>query len=262
MKIEKSLAIIACGLCCTALLSADTLILRDGRAIQGTFVSGSARQITFITPSGQTLQVPIASVMSLTFSAPAAAVAAAPKPAPTPPPAQRPAAAKPAVIIPAGTTLRISTIDAIDVDTSQAGKTFRASLSDPIMSGGNVLIPRGAPVVLVAAKVEQGGSMKGSDLIQLKANSVTVGGKQVPVVTNIVEQKTAGEGKKTTRKTLGGAGLGAAIGAIAGGGQGAAIGALAGGAAGAIVSASGQPHLKIPAETVLQFQLLADVRIQ
>ncbi len=126
----------------------------------------------------------------------------------------------------------MSTIDAIDVDSSQAGKTFRGSLSDPVMSGGNVLVPRGAAVVLVAAKVEQGGSMKGSDLIDLKANSITVGGKQVPIVTNVVENKSAGEGKKTARKTIGGAGLGAAIGAIAGGGTGAAIGALAGAAAG------------------------------
>jgi hypothetical protein len=239
-------------------MSADTLILRDGKAIQGTFVSGNTRQINFVASSGETLQVPVTSVMSLTFSAPAAAVAAAPKPAPK----TAPAAAKPAVLIPAGSTLRVSTIDAIDVDSSQAGKTFRGSLSDPIMSGGNVLIPRGAPVVLVAAKVEQGGKMKGSDLIDLKANSITVGGKQVPIVTNVVENKSAGEGKKTARKTLGGAGLGAAIGAIAGGGTGAAIGALAGGAGGAIVSASGQPHLKIPAESMLQFQLLADLKIQ
>lgn len=258
---NRILVSIACGLCCLTLLNADTLILRDGRVLQGTFVSGSARQISFIASSGQTLQVPISSVMSLTFSAPAAAVAAAPKPAPPPPPAPAPAA-KPAVIIPAGTTLRVSTIDAIDVDKSQAGKTFRGSLSDPVMSGGNVLIPRGADVVLIAAKVEQGGSMKGSDLIDLKANSITIGGKQVPIVTNVVEQKSAGEGKKATRKTVGGAGLGAAIGAIAGGGKGAAIGALAGGATGAIVAASGQPHLKIPAESMLQFQLLADLKIQ
>ena len=171
------------------------------------------------------------------------------------------AVAAPAIIIPAGTTLRVSTIDMIDVDASQAGKTFRGSLSDPLMSGGEVLIPRGASVVLVAAKVEQGGSMKGSDLIALKANSITVGGKTFEIVTNVVESKSAGEGKKTARKTLGGAGLGAAIGAIAGGGTGAAIGALAGGAGGAMLSASGKPHLKIPAETMLQFQLLADVKI-
>lgn len=258
MKFKKILLSIVLGLCGTAMLNADTLILRDGKVIQGTFVGGSTRQISFISSSGQTLQVPIANVMSLTFSAPAAAAAAAPKPAPAPAPAP---SAKPAVVIPAGTTLRVSTIDAIDVDSSQAGKTFRGSLSDPLMSGGNVLIPRGAPVVLVAAKVEQGGSMKGSDLIDLKANSITVGGRQVAIVTNVVESKSAGEGKKTARRTIGGAGLGAAIGGIAGGGQGAAIGALAGAAGGAILSA-GKPHLKIPAESMLQFQVLADVRIQ
>jgi outer membrane lipoprotein SlyB len=103
--------------------------------------------------------------------------------------------------------------------------------------------------------------MKGSDLIDLKANAITVGGKQVPIVTNIVETKSDGEGKKTARRTIGGAGLGAAIGGIAGGGQGAAIGALAGVAAGAALSA-GKPHLKIPAESMLQFQLLADLKIQ
>jgi len=258
MKIKKIQLSIVLGLCCTALLSADTLILRDGKVIQGTFVGGSARQVSFVSSSGQMLQVPITNVMSLTFSAPAAAAAAAPKPAPAPAPAP---SAKPTVFIPAGTTLRVSTIDAIDVDSSQAGKTFRGSLSDPVMSGGNVLIPRGAPVVLVAAKVEQGGSMKGSDLIDLKANSITVGGRQVAIVTNVVEKKSAGEGKKTARRTIGGAGLGAAIGGIAGGGQGAAIGALAGAAGGAILSA-GKPHLKIPAESMLQFQLLSDVKLQ
>ena len=34
----------------------------------------------------------------------------------------------------------------------------------------NVVVPRGADVVLVAAKVQQGGKMKGSDLIELKVN--------------------------------------------------------------------------------------------
>ena len=56
--------------------------------------------------------------------------------------------------------------------------------------------------------------------------------------------------------------LGAIIGGIAGGGSGAAIGALAGGAAGTAMSASGQPHLKIPAETRLDFQLMSDWKIQ
>jgi hypothetical protein len=56
--------------------------------------------------------------------------------------------------------------------------------------------------------------------------------------------------------------LGAIVGGIAGGGTGAGIGALVGGAGGTIIAASGQPHLKIPAETRLQFQLTADWKVQ
>jgi hypothetical protein len=165
-------------------------------------------------------------------------------------------------LIPAGTPLRIRTGEFIDVDSTQAGAKFRGSLDDPIMMGGSVVLPRGAPVVLVAAKVEQGGKFKGSDLIQLKINSITVGSRTYPVVTSLTETKSDGEGNKTAKKVVGGAGLGALIGGIAGGGKGAGIGVLAGLAGGTILSATGQPHLKIPAETRLEFQLLADLSLQ
>ena len=164
-------------------------------------------------------------------------------------------------LVPAGTVLRVRTSEFIDVDSTRAGAKFRGTLDDPIMLGGDVVVPRGADVELVAAAVQQGGKMKGSDLIQLKVDSITVHGRAIPVVTSLSETKSAGEGKKTTRKVAGGAGLGAIIGGVAGGGKGAAIGALAGGAGGTLLSAAGQPHLKIPAETRLQFQLVSSVKI-
>jgi len=165
------------------------------------------------------------------------------------------------IVIPAGTLLRVRTGEFIDVDSTQAGATFRGALDDPIMIGGKVIAPRGADVVLVAAKVEQGGKFKGTDLIELKVNSIMMGSRFYPVVTSIAQSKSAGEGKKSTRKILGGTGLGAIIGGIAGGGTGAAIGALAGAAGGTAIAASGEPHLKIPAETRLEFQLLADFTV-
>jgi hypothetical protein len=235
--------------------SGDTLSLRDGKSMTGTFLGATARQIDFLPESGKAIKVSLDTVASVTFSAPAVAAA------PTPPPPPK-APAKKAIILPAGTAFRIRTIDAIDVDSTQAGARFRAAIDDPMMLGGDVIVPRGADVVLVAAKVQQGGKMKGSDLIELKVNSIVVEGKSYPVVTSISETKTGGEGKKTTRKVVGGAGLGAIIGGIAGGGTGAAIGAVAGGAGGAALSAAGQPHLKIPSETRLQFQLMSDVKIQ
>jgi len=166
------------------------------------------------------------------------------------------------VRIPNGTAFRIRTIDAIDVDVAQAGMKFRASLDDPIMIDGEVVAPRGANVVLVASKGQQGGKMKGSDLLELKVNSILIRGRTYPVVTSLAQTKTDGEGKKTTRKVIGGAGLGAIIGGIAGGGTGAAIGALAGGAGGTILAASGQPHLKVPSETRLEFRLMADLKVK
>ena len=104
--------------------------------------------------------------------------------------------------------------------------------------------------------------MKGADKITLKANSVAFGGRKYEIVTTQVESKGSGEGKKTARKVGGGAGLGAIVGGIAGGGTGAAIGAAAGAATGAIMSSQGTEHLKLDAETRLQFTLSAAVAVR
>ena len=231
------------------LVRADSVTLRQGKVIEGTFLSGSTRQVEFLAASGQTLKFPVDEITSISF-------AAAPA---VPPPARR---ASGPVLVPSGTAFRVRTIDPIDVDVTQAGATFRGALDDPIMQSGEVIVPRGTEVVLVAAKVSQGGTMKGSDAVELKVNSILLRGRSYSIVTGIVETKSGGEGKKTARKIGGGAGLGAIIGGIAGGGTGAAIGALAGGVTGTAVAASGQPHLKIPSETRLEFVLRSDWKIK
>lgn len=256
MRRANSLTAVAAMVFVGVPLSADTLILRDGKKMDGTLLGATSRQLEFLPASGKTIKVPIDQVDAVEFSTPPV-VAAAPKPAPAPAPA-----AKKVILLPAGLTFRIRTVDLIDVDVAKAGSKFRASIDDPIMINGEVVVPRGADAVLVAAKVEQGGKMKGSDLISLKVNSIIVRGRAYPVVTTLSETKSKGEGKKTAGKVAGGAGLGAIIGGIAGGGKGAAIGALVGGAGGTIVAASGQPHLKVPAETRLEFQLAADLKVQ
>jgi len=237
--------------------SADSLVLRNGKEISGTFLGATARQIEFLPSSGKSMKVALDTVDAIHFSEPPVVE----PPPPPPPPAAAPAARK-AVTIPSGTLLRVSTIDPIDVDYTQAGAKFRGSLDDPIMLGGKVVVPRGADVVLVASKVQQGGKMKGSDLIELKVNSINSGGRWYPVVSSLSQTKSGGEGKKTAGKVIGGAGLGAIVGGIAGGGKGAGIGALVGGGIGTAVAASGEPHLKVPAETRLSFELLSDCKIQ
>jgi hypothetical protein len=164
-------------------------------------------------------------------------------------------------MIPQGTVLSVRLTQAIDVDATKTGTAFKSVLDDPVMLNGAVIVPRNAVVTLQAVNVEQAGKMKGADKITLKANTLSFGGNKYDIVTAYVEQKGAGEGKKTTRKVAGGAGLGAIIGGIAGGGTGAAIGAAAGAATGAIVSSQGTEHLQLPAETRLQFQLSAAVNV-
>jgi hypothetical protein len=157
--------------------------------------------------------------------------------------------------------LNVRLSQAIDVDASRAGQTFKGVVDDPVMINGAIVIPRGATAVMQAVQVQQSGTMKGSDRISLKLNSVGFGGMVHQVATQYVEAKGKGEGKRTARKVGGGAGLGAVFGGIVGGGEGAAIGAAVGGVTGAAVASGGEEHLQLPAETRLQFQLSAAVTI-
>ena len=266
------------AVCTTALLvltvgvslSADKVRLRSGKAIDGIFIGGDSKSVRMLLDSGEVAEARLEDVLAVHISArkpatppppppakpaaaPSAAPSAAPKPAPKPVPK--------AVTVPAGTTLNVRTTQAIDVDATQAGMTFKGIVDDPVMMAGSVVIPRGASAVLQAVKVEQSGKMKGSDKISLKVNSIGFGGMAYQVATTYVETKGKGEGKKTARKVGGGVGLGAVVGGIAGGGQGAAIGAAIGGVTGAAVASGGEEHLKLPAETRLQFQLSAAVNI-
>jgi outer membrane lipoprotein SlyB len=242
-------------------LDADRVRLRSGKVVDGMFIGGDSKNVRILLDDGIVSEVPLAEAVAVEFSSrkplspPPAAPAAAPAKTAAPAP-------RPAVTVPAGTPVNVLLAQAIDVDLSQAGQRFKAVVDDPVMVGGSIVIPRGASASLQAAQVDQSGKMKGSDKITLKLNTITFGGMVHEVTTSYVETKGKGEGKKTARKVGGGAGLGAIVGGIAGGGQGAAIGAVVGGVGGAAVASGGEEHLKLPAETRLQFQLTHAVTIR
>ena len=245
-------------------LSADRVKLKSGKLVEGMFIGADSRTIRVLLDSGQVTEIPIGDSVAVEFAA------RKPAPPPPPPPARpAPAAAKPApapvvrtVSVPAGTVINVRLTQGIDVDASQAGHTFKAVVDDPVMLSGSIVVPRGASAMVQAVNVQQSGKMKGSDKITLKLNAIGFGGNVYEVATAYVETKGKGEGKKTGRKVGGGAGLGAIVGGIAGGGEGAAIGAAIGAVGGAAVAAGGEEHLKLPAETRLQFQLSAAVNIK
>jgi hypothetical protein len=243
--------------------SADRVRLRSGKVIEGMFIGGDSKSVRMLLDSGQVTEVRLEETTAVEFSErkpPPPPPPPAPKPAPKA--AAAPAPARTTVTVPAGTDVNVRLTQAIDVDASKAGQTFKAIVDDPVMIGGSIVIPRGATAVLQAVNVQQSGAYKGSDKISLKINSIGFGGMVHEVTTAYVETKGKGEGRRTARKVGGGAGLGAIVGGIAGGGEGAAIGAAIGGVTGAAVASGGEEHLKLPAETRLQFKLTAAVNIQ
>jgi hypothetical protein len=172
------------------------------------------------------------------------------------------AAAAPVVTLPAGTLINVRLTEAIDVDVTRAGEVFKARVDDPVSLDGVIVIPREAFAIVQVVKVTQSGAFKGSDALSLKMNAVVFGGTTHQVATEYATLDAGSEGRRTARKIGGGAGLGAIFGGIAGGGEGALIGAAVGAVTGTAVSASAEQHLRLDAETRLQFKLASSVRIR
>ena len=111
MRTSMRISILA--LFCIALLSAaaaaDTLVLKSGTKLEGTYKGGTADIVKF-EAGGAIQQFALAAVASLTFSARAASPAAKPATAPATAAAAPAAAAAAAVAsIPAGTKIMIRT---------------------------------------------------------------------------------------------------------------------------------------------------------
>jgi hypothetical protein len=177
----------------------------------------------------------------------------APPPPPPPPAPQGDAAA---VQLPTGTNLVVRMIDGIDSEKDGVGKTFMASLDEPVMINGDTVIPRGADATVKLVDSKDSGTFTGRTQLTLSLQSVKVNGRLVDINTQSVTRESDSRGQKTARNTTVGAVAGTIIGAIAGGGKGAAIGAGAGAAAGAgsQVITKGE-KVKIPSETRLTFIL-------
>lgn len=160
------------------------------------------------------------------------------------------------ITVPAGTRILVRMVNSIDSKKNKAGDKFTATLETNLMAVNTVAAPKGATVYGRLANASSAGRMSGSSQLTLELTDIVINGTAYPLLTSTYEVKGQGEGSKTAKKAVGGAGLGALIGGIAGGGKGAAIGAASGGALGTGVAAAtkGQ-QLNIPAETLLEFRL-------
>jgi hypothetical protein len=252
---------------------ADTILMKDGRAIRGTYLGGSPRQVK-LEVGDQIQTLDISDISRIEFTQSAATAPNLPPPEPpsvrgafvTPPPSADLAVAPPPSSggsqLSAGTNIVVRTIDGIDSDVARVGQTFAASLDEPVMANGQTLIPRGADVVIKLVDSKESGKLTGRSELTLDLVSVKVNGRMVDVNTQTVSRESSSRGARTAKVAGGTAAVGAIIGAIAGGGKGAAIGAGAGAAAGAgaEVVTKGQ-RVKIPSETRLSFVLDTPVNL-
>jgi hypothetical protein len=165
--------------------------------------------------------------------------------------------------VPAGKVITIRLADEVGSKISQPGQTFGGSLARPVEVDGQEVIPSGSRVRGEVVDAKPMGHFKGGALLELKLDSISVNGQELPVNTAMLTQTTKGKGKRTGLLIGGGAGVGAAIGALAGGGKGAAIGALAGGGAGTAGSAyTGNKEIILPAESAVAFSLKSPLTIR
>jgi hypothetical protein len=244
---------------------ADTLELKNGSLIKGKFQGGTETEISFQV--GSTVQkFNVVDIVSLRFDSEGTASMPAPQQQGPPPDDARavaPGEMKSAyVTIPAGVRVYVRTIDAIDSANNLVGDGFQASLEEPLMLEGNVVVAKDTLVYGRLTQSKESGTFTGRSELRLELTGIVVNGKIVPVVTGEYEAIGKSRGASTAKRTLGGAALGAIIGGVADGGQGAAIGASVGAGAGAgseVVTRGDQ--VKVPSETLLDFTLQQDVSI-
>ena len=202
----------------------------------------------------------------------AATMAQTAQPAPPPPPPPAPAAPPPPapvvrepepITLPAGTVVRVQTIDRIDSARNRPGDEFAATVESPLVEGDHVVIPRNADARLRLVDARTAGSLTGRSELQVELIGLTVGGVSYPVQSSVHEQQGASRSKRTAQTVGGGAVLGALIGAIAGGGKGAAIGTAVGAGSGTAVQViTHGDQVKIPPETKLEFTLRAPLTVK
>ena len=241
---------------------ADTITLKNGQVINGTFLGGTARQVR-VDLGDQVQTLDIGDIARIEFGGPPAV-------APQAPPQRLPETmtssnqgARLGIVLPAGTNFTIRMIDAVDSQTAHAGQDFAATLDAPVNGAdGNLVIPRGADVVVRLVDSKQSGKIAGRTELALCLMSVRVNGQSVEINTQTISQKSSDRAGRSAATIGGGAVGGAILGGVLGGGKGAAIGAGAGGAGGAAVelATSGQ-RVRVPSETRLTFVLDSPARI-
>jgi hypothetical protein len=158
--------------------------------------------------------------------------------------------------IPAGTRILVRTTNNIDSQTSRPGARFTGELETNLQVDDVIVAPRGTTVHGRLVEATSAGRTQGRSRLTLELTDIVINGTANPILTESYEIRGRGQGGRTTRRALRGAGLGTLVGGVAGGGSGALLGGTLGaGAGGAIAAAGGGQQLSLPSESLIEFRL-------
>ncbi|MEE8349059.1 MAG: hypothetical protein V3R94_05795 [Acidobacteriota bacterium] len=254
MRSRLSLLGIVFFLTMSVTAQADIVYLRDGSAVEGTFLGGNSRTVRILDDDGSMQTFSISDVESIVFSSSSETTSGTLTPS-TPAPVDL-------YTVPPGVFLVVRMLDPVDSDVHQPGDSFRATLEEPIKVDGNVLASEGSLVAVQLVHVKQSGQLKGEEEIALQLQSITVNGMTHALTTDFAEVASEGKGGESAKVVGGGAVIGALIGALAGGKKGAAIGAATGAGAGVAIQATRGKQVRIPSEALLSFKLEESVTLR
>jgi len=167
------------------------------------------------------------------------------------------------VTVPAGTTLAVRLVDAMDTGKTAQGSTFEATLAGPLEVSGREVAAVGSTVTGQVTNVVSSGRLNRPAELSLTLTSLTPkGGEKVAISTNTWSAKGESHKKRDIEMMGGGTAGGAIIGALAGGKKGALIGGLVGGAGGTgVAAATGKKEIRLPSESKLSFTLSQEITL-
>ena len=151
--------------------------------------------------------------------------------------------------IPEGTVIELRMETGLNSESSRVDDAFKASVLRSVSIDGRVALPEKSNVDGRVTMVQPAERSSRSGVIGVEFNQITINGRSYSIEgtltslraderKQIIDEESRIQGRSSTSRNIlfigGGAGVGAAIGAIAGGGKGAGIGALTGGGIGAL----------------------------
>jgi len=180
------------------------------------------------------------------------------------------------------TLIRVMTNEPVNGKRAKDGTPVLFTVSEDVLAGDELAIPRGAIAHGVVVKSKKAGRLTGSPELILELTSLDLGGRSYPLYTYQLKVTGTSKTKPTEVKALRGAHVGATAGSLAGdvsakrgsisenagkpvsagnpitAGAGAAVGA---GAGTAISAATPGPEISIPAEAQADFYLAAPIAV-